>query len=450
MRRVEKWSLAYESLRIVARLIYRFTYRNITIRGIKNVPAKKPVIFAPNHQNALDAPMAIVGTSSAFQPVFLARADIFKNKIVARILNFLKISPVYRLRDGKDSLEKNKEVFDNSVRILANNKILCLFPEAKHVGMKSMLPHKKAIPRIVFIAAQQTNFEMDIQIVPVGINYSHYYNFRRSLVLNYGKPISSLKYYPIYKEKGESMASSALRDDLFEAIKELVVHVPDKHWYELYSQAFEMAGPEACKKLGLRNYSKYFYDAEKLLTQKIENYFSANEDLCDEWQQKAKAYFNLKGKFNFNEQDLRFVDLSIFKTIFMAVLAVLLIPVGLLGAVAHGWLFYLTRYPYRKMIKDKQFYSSVSYVLSLLLYPLWTIGLFFILYSIFSNPLIALGLLVFSYPSGLIAWESAQIFNRLRKNLLFVFGLKRNNISKMKLLNLRNDLQELYRKILDQ
>ena len=45
------------------------------------------------------------------QPVFLARADIFKKKMIAAILYFLKILPVYRIRDGFSSLKANDEIF---------------------------------------------------------------------------------------------------------------------------------------------------------------------------------------------------------------------------------------------------------------------------------------------------------------------------------------------------
>ena len=48
------------------------------------------------------------------QIVFLARADIFKNKIAAKFLHFLKILPVFRIRDGKENLNNNDLTFDVS------------------------------------------------------------------------------------------------------------------------------------------------------------------------------------------------------------------------------------------------------------------------------------------------------------------------------------------------
>src|SRR5690606_10332368 len=124
-----------------------------------------------------------------FQPVWLARADIFKNKTAAAILKFLKIMPVYRMRDGKENLAKNDETFLSSIRVLENNFALGLFPEAAHSGKRQMLVHKKAVPRIVFMAEEKSKNNLDIQIIPTGIYYSHYWKFNRNLIVNFGKPI---------------------------------------------------------------------------------------------------------------------------------------------------------------------------------------------------------------------------------------------------------------------
>ncbi len=444
MRRVEKWSLGYELLRTLARIVYRATYKNITVTGLENVPLNEPVILAPNHQNALDDPLALNLTNSKFQPVFLARADIFKNKIIARLLNFLKIGPVYRIRDGKDSLDKNKEVFDNSVRVLANNKILCLFPEAQHIGMKSMVAHKKAVPRIVFIAARQTNFSLNIKIVPVGINYSHYYNFRRRIVVNFGEPLSSADYYQMYNNEGEVKASSELRNDLFNAVEKLVVHVPDKQMYDLYEQGFEIASREACNKLKIKNCDKYFFTSEKFITRKITEWLDSNEEKASELLEKASRYKKLKTKLRLTENCIQKGSIGFFSAFFKSIYALLLMLIGLPGAIMHGGVFYLTRYPYRKLIKDKQFYSSVSIGLSIIVYPLWHIALFFILNAFIDKALLSLAIVLLSVPSGIIAWEAYQKIMCIIKRIKISRLKKGRNQSLKLLLNLRSELSEFY------
>lgn len=449
MRNIKRWSFRYEVLKFFASIVHRAAHKYFTVNGLENVPRNEPVILAPNHQNALLDPLAII-FSGDLQPAFLARADIFRNKVVAGILNRLKIAPVYRIRDGKDSLEKNKEVFENSINILKTNRFLCLFPEAAHIGMKSMIPHKKAIPRIVFIAAEMTNFEMDIKIVPVGINYTHYYQFRRSLTINYGKPISSKDYYELYKNEGELKASIALRDAIFEAMKELVVHVPDKPGYDLYDQAFAMMRPEAYEKAGVRKSLKNFVKAEQLLTEKIyfrlENYTEDKEALIA----KAKLYKKLKEKLGFSEDELEKGSINSGELLLNTLLITLLIPLGTYGAIANGWLFYLTRYPYRSRIKDPQFWSTFSFVFSLVFYPLWLIVQFFILRALLPGWAYALGITLFSIPSGIIGWETGQMIKRNFRRIKYKRLLKSKNKHFRKMLSLRKELKTYYQKTIEE
>jgi 1-acyl-sn-glycerol-3-phosphate acyltransferase len=448
VRRVEKKSLGYAILRFLTGIVHRLTYKHISVKGLENIPHNQPVILAANHQNALLDALIIIFTTR-MQPVFLARADIFKNKLVARILNYMKIAPVYRIRDGKSSLEKNIEVFENSVKILQNNKILCLFPEGAHIGMKSMLPHKKAIPRIVFIAAESTNFEMDIQIVPVGISYDHYFRFRRNAIISYGKPIHSKNYYDTYKEQGESKASVDLRDDLYAAIDKMVVNVPDKADYDLFEQAFEMMTPFVCEKMGFGNVDKNFVAAGQLITQKLVVKLDEIPAEKGEWLNKARMYAKLKEEMKFTESTLQLGQIGFFGLIKAFFVAVLLFPFAIYGTVANAWIFYLTRYPIRRILKDKQFYSTFSYGLSAIAYPIWFIIQFFILMAFFKHWAIALAFVLFSIPSGILAWELGQMLLRSVNRFKINAFSRKNDGNFIRLITLREELTNFFKQVLN-
>jgi len=447
MKKVENFSVGYALLKVFAFIPFRITHRNYIVNGLEHIPTNQPVIFAPNHQNALLDPLAILFATS-IQPVFLARADIFKNKWIAHVLYFLKILPVYRIRDGKDTLTKNEEVFDDAVRILQNKKMLCLFPEASHIGIKSMLPHKKAIPRIVFIAAEKTGYTIDIQIVPVGINYSSYYGFRRKVTVNFGLPLQTKSYYPLLKEEGETKASIKLRDDIFEAVRPLVVHVPDKSAYVLFEEAFAMTA--SLKNLPKTDNPQDFVPNEQFLTQKIADYLQNHPEGKTPWVEKAKQYQFLKKQLKIKEKTLTKPACGFWIRSTHILLIIIGLPLSLWGVLSNGWLYYLTRYPYRKAIKDPQFYSSVSYVLTLVLFPLWFVGEYFILETIFRSGLISLGLILLSIPGGIMAWESGQfligIVDRIRVN-----RLSQKKSSKYKrLISLRSDLVNFYQQTVNE
>ena len=57
----EKWSLGYAVLKKYVQFADWLIYKKIIITGIEKIPAQKPIVFAPNHQNALSDPLAIFG-----------------------------------------------------------------------------------------------------------------------------------------------------------------------------------------------------------------------------------------------------------------------------------------------------------------------------------------------------------------------------------------------------
>ena len=96
---IEKYSARYALLKRVAGFWHNnIFYRKIIVVGRENINPDEHLIFAPNHQNALMDALAVLFTHKG-QPIFLARADIFKKKTVASLLYFMKILPVYRIRD---------------------------------------------------------------------------------------------------------------------------------------------------------------------------------------------------------------------------------------------------------------------------------------------------------------------------------------------------------------
>ncbi|NLA23439.1 MAG: hypothetical protein GX879_00575, partial [Bacteroidales bacterium] len=100
--------------------VQKLFYKKITAEGLENIPMKTPLIYAPNHQNALLDPLLIIATCKR-QIVFLTRADVFLNKFVTKFFNWLKILPVYQIREGRENLPKNYTSFDQIIDVLEHN-----------------------------------------------------------------------------------------------------------------------------------------------------------------------------------------------------------------------------------------------------------------------------------------------------------------------------------------
>src|SRR5688572_16505589 len=95
-----------------------FFYRKYKVKGFKNIPRGKPIIFAMNHQNAFLDPLVAAPLSHTRQITFMLRSSIYSKKSMKPLLVGLSLLPVYRQSDGLNVVDKNTEVFDNCIYLL--------------------------------------------------------------------------------------------------------------------------------------------------------------------------------------------------------------------------------------------------------------------------------------------------------------------------------------------
>lgn len=364
----ERWSPGYWLLKQYIIFAHWLVHRQIVVTGRDNLPRNKPVIFTPNHQNALSDPLAVL-CNVPFQPVWLARADIFRSKVARPILKFLKIMPVYRMRDGKENLVRNDETFNHSVRVLKHNKALALFPEAAHSGKRQMLPHKKAVPRIVFLAQEMSGFTLDVQIVPVGIYYSHYWNFGRRLLLNIGKPLPVKNYDEIYR-KNPQLATIALRNDLYQALLPLVLQIESKTNYDGFEALRTIYSKKYLKKQGMKKNLPDQFKSDQQLMRQLDELEAAEPDTTGQIAWQAVTYLARLRKLGLRDWLIDPAEENPRKLLTNLATLLLSAPLFLYGLVFNAPLFLLLDRLVRKKIKDPAFWSSFTFVAGIVLFPL--------------------------------------------------------------------------------
>ena len=166
---------------------FRRVFRSLRYEGCENIPADGSVIFSPNHVNTLLDALAVLAMMQGRPVVFAARADIFRKKGLATVLNFLRILPINRMRDGIDSLSGNEDTFRNAVESLKRGIPFCIFPEGRHSQEEGLLPLRKGIARIALKASEE--IPGPIYIVPIGLSYKDYIHFNTSLEVHVGEAI---------------------------------------------------------------------------------------------------------------------------------------------------------------------------------------------------------------------------------------------------------------------
>ena len=364
----EKWSLGYWLLKQYVRFTDWIIHDRVILTGQKNIPDNKPIIFAPNHQNGLSDPMAIL-LHTRFQPVWLARADIFKSGIITVILRFLKIMPVYRMRDGKNQLAKNDKTFDDSIKVLENNGALALFPEAAHSAKRQMLPHKKAVPRIAFKAEEIAGKNLDIQIIPTGIYYSSYWKFNRSVLVNFGKPIAVNDYLKAYN-KNPSAATLTLRDDLERAIAQQTLNIKSTEHYDCFELISSVYGNAFAEKTGNNKGLVSRFSSDQKLVKKLEELESRNKKETDRICQNTRKYEACVRKAGLRSWLLENHHNNMLKLGLNKLVLLITLPVFAFGFLFNAVPFLTIDFIVRRNIKDFAFWSSFSLVLGFTIFPI--------------------------------------------------------------------------------
>lgn len=368
---MKSWSVGYEVIRTYVRFAFWLTHKSVVVSGRQQIPKGKPIIFAANHQNALMDPLAVACTNS-FQTVWLARADIFKSKSAQSFLKYIKLLPIYRIRDGKDNLSNNEQIFEKVTQVLENDQSIGLFPEAAHSGKRQMLPHKKAIPRIALEAEAKNNFGMKLQIVPVGIFYDHYWNFNRTLIVQYGEPIEVDRYREEYAENPQK-AMLSLRDEIHDRISPLTLQINSKTHYQDYEDIRQLAGKSySGKHFFSKNKVLQLFYAEQELVSGIEKLENSQPEAFEKIIEETNMYFRtIKG--------LRLTDGQIVNAgnATWAVLAVWLtasifsFPLFAFGFLFNAVPFFVPRMTIRPRVNDTAFLSTFNFVAGLVVFPIF-------------------------------------------------------------------------------
>lgn len=362
----------YKIINAYVSVLHRLYYRKFTVAGLEKVPANTPVIFAPNHQNALMDALAVL--FAARRPVvFMARADIFKKPAIAKILNLFKILPIYRIRDGYGELSRNQEVFDNTVDVLRKGMPICILPEGNHDGKKRLRQLKKGISRISFQAEQSAGNNLNLHIVPVGLDYSNYFEAGADLLVVFGTPIKVSDYLASYQEN-ESRTINELMNALVSGMRSVMIHIPETH-YELTYRISEIYEPNVWNTCNVKRHPYNKLTIKQYIIQKITEAFSDAPEKADLLSDALKSYDAVLKKHKLNDCQIQQKGPSFLRLASEILVSLLLLPVHLYGAVFSFIPFTLPGMISGK-IQDPHFKSSIQFGIGIILFPLYYIIVF--------------------------------------------------------------------------
>jgi len=338
-------------LKSIVFVFFRLFYKSFQVVGKEKLPKNAAIIFSPNHQNALMDALAVIYAADI--PVyFFARADIFKNKIVCFLLHFFRVYPIYRVRDGYGELKQNEQQFRMASTLLKNSYAIGIMPEGNHAPDKRMRPLLKGIFRLAVEAVHELDNEIELFIVPVGIDYSNYYYSRSSLLVRFGDPIN-VKEQLAHNEPLPCLFNR-LKEDLAVKMKNEMLHIENTSYYHeiLFLSEFSLSRISHVDRFRLAQ------DRISDIESKLKNADIHTIQLIDKTH-KLLVFLNAN---NISSEAYSFPLFS-YKNLFL----LLLFPVYLSAFILHAFPYYLIS-KLSHQSNDSQFISTYKFVLAILVY----------------------------------------------------------------------------------
>lgn len=430
-KKIQDYNRWYDLLRYYVDFVLRLSYRSIRYEGRENIPQDGAVIYAPNHTNALMDALVILAMDRKAK-VFVARADIFRRPLLAKIFSFLKIMPIMRMRDGIDEVKKNTETIERAVDVLRDKVPFCIFPEGTHQAKYSSLPLSKGIFRIAF-QAQELMPDMPLYIVPVGLRYGSFFRFRSTVRVQIGDPINVGEFTASHSDKTPQEQMNIMKDLLAERMRKSIFYIPND---EDYDATYDICAAVVKQRAdGIRKGHKKmrainaYFEANNMTVQQI-------AQLKEEQPEKAQRLLSL-GKEASQIRKANNISLSsvsikypFWSRVLKTLILILKLPYNIPITILTLPIKLVCAYLFTKL-KDYAFRNSIRYLVNLVMWPILMIIYAIIAFMLLPWPW-ALLVITLLLPAPIVAHET--------------YRLVRVMISDTKLL-LNKDLRDKYEQI---
>ena len=427
-KKIQDYNRAYAILRHYVDAVLKLSYKRIRYTGLENIPTDGAVIYAPNHANALMDALIILAMDPK-PKVFVARADIFRNRTLAKIFKFLKIMPIMRMRDGINEVKKNNDTIVKAVDVLKDKIPFCIFPEGQHLAKHSAQPLSKGIFRIAFQAMELMG-DTPLYIVPVGLQYGNFFRFRSTVRVEAGKPINVGEFLKANEHLTPQEQMNVLKEDLSGRIKSLITYIPDDEnynaTYEVCAAGMKAQRMEMVKAAKVRGKNRKFahFQANKALLEKIGEMKENQPDKFSKLMELGnKAYSertankislsSITNRFGFSQRRIGFI-FSLLLLPYSVPAALLTLPINLACAKIFT------------LLKDYAFRNSVRFIFNLIVWPLLMIIYAAIAFSLAPWEYALAGVLLY-IPAPIVAHELWRMFRLERSDMKLLHNKELRN-----------------------
>ena len=367
--------LSYTLLKYIVDACISASYRKEEVHGEENIPTDGALLLTPNHCNTLMDALVMLNAYRG-TTVFGARADIFNNKFIGKLMTYIRILPMVRQRDGLRNVLKNKDTQETIVETLEHGVRFCMFPEGKHRTKHSLQVFGKGAFRAAIAANNKFGNDRPIYIIPVGIEYGDYFRYRSTHLVNYGKPINVTEFVKGLDVENDVQMIEPLRKELTERIKELITYLPDDEQYaEKWALLKMVAIRDERRGYGCRG--RKLYDGmlkNREIAADIEAKLQSEPEKMAEILEEVKEFERFRKTSGISIYAFRKKNNPVLNAIGKGLAAIVGLPYFVFSAVA-SLPMWVASEVIRKKVRDAAFRNTVSFgvklAMSIVLTPIY-------------------------------------------------------------------------------
>lgn len=230
--------LPYRIVRPLARMALKTYFSKIYLSGLDKLPEDKPVILAANHPSAFLEP-CILATTLPRPLHFLAKGKLFRKAVYKELLLSLHMIPIFRQKDnGLKGVKNNFSSLDYCFDLLNQQKQILILAEGTTIHEKRLRSIQKGTARMA-IGAIEKYPNLDVYIIPIGVNYTDILSYRSEVMLELGEPIIVQDYLQ-KKDEHRAKTIQIITQKVTESLQGLVIIIDQKADESLCEALFQL------------------------------------------------------------------------------------------------------------------------------------------------------------------------------------------------------------------
>jgi hypothetical protein len=274
-------------------------------------------------------------------------------------------------------------------------------------------------------AQENSKTKVEIEIIPVGLNYSNPHRFQSDLYINIGKPISTKGFT---SDKSEVIR---LTNEVEERLKETILHVQYEHLDSIVKKVeliLKNRFQEAAKTTTAKRKEEFAFHQQVIRS--IQKLSEHQPQLIAELELKLDRYLNRIRNLGISDGSV--ADLSIIISTQELLRLILTLPIFLVGFFINAIPYYTTVFYFRKLNLfsrdgyetprkkvNPAFKGSVAMAIGIVFFIVWYLILAISGGSLTNQVWVGICLLIVSYLAGLFTMRYIRWFAFFKQKLKF-------------------------------